>query len=153
MVIYAQRLSNIARLTRSDVVERDDEVFLCIGKEHVLMPEPLGALLRDLPWRRQIGIAGKLHATEWLFPGRQAGRHQHLDYMRVRLGTLGINCRAQRRAALLQLASEVPASVLADMLNLAPSTAAKWVEWAGGNWTNYAADRVSTATVGGGVEP
>jgi hypothetical protein len=141
VVIYAQRLSNIARLTRSDVVERDGGVFIRLGKEHVLMPEPLGALLRDLPWRRQVGIAGKLHTTEWLFPGRQAGRHQHPDYLRVRLNALGVDCRAQRRAALLQLASEVPASVLADMLNLAPSTAAKWVEWAGGNWSNYVATR------------
>ncbi len=141
MVIYAQRLSNIARLTKSDVVERDDEIFIRLGKEDVLMPGPLGVLLRDLPWRRQIGVGGKLHTTEWLFPGRQAGRHQHPGYLRVRLGALGIKCRAQRRAALLQLASEVPASVLGDMLNLSPSTAAKWVEWAGGNWTNYVAHR------------
>ncbi|MBA3630884.1 MAG: hypothetical protein H0W55_14655 [Actinobacteria bacterium] len=104
-------------------------------------PFTLGVLLLDLPWRRQIGIGGKLHTTEWLFPGRQAGRHQHPDYLRVRLGALGVECRAQRRAALLQLASEVPASVLGDMLNLSPSTAAKWVEWAGGNWTNYVAHR------------
>jgi hypothetical protein len=142
VVIYAQRLSYIARLTRADVVERDGEVFIRLGKEDVLMPEPLGPLLRDLPWRRQIGIAGMLHATEWLFPGRQAGRHQHPEYLRVRLSKLGIDCRAQRRAALLQLASQVPAAVLADMLNIAPSTAAKWVDWAGGNWTNYAAERV-----------
>ncbi len=94
-----------------------------------------------------------IHATEWLFPGRQAGRHQHPDYLRVRLGTLGIDCRVQRRAALLQLASEVPASVLADMLNLSPSTAAKWVERAGGNWTNYVADRMSVAMVGGSTIP
>lgn len=145
VVIYAQRLSNVARLTRSDVVECDDESFLRIGKEHVLMPEPLGTLLRDLPWRRQIGIAGKLHATEWLFPGRQAGRHQHPDYLRVRLAALGIDCRAQRRAALMQLASAVPVSVLADMLNLAPSTAAKWADWAGGKWIGYAADRAAAA--------
>jgi len=138
-VIYAQRLSNIAKLTKSDVIERDGEVFVQFGKDHVLMPEPLGTFLRDLPWRRQIGISGKLHAAEWLFPGRQAGRHQHPDYLRVRLGALGIDCRAQRRAALLQLATEVPASVLADMLKLAPSTASKWVEWAGGNWSNYVA--------------
>lgn len=58
------------------------------------------------------------------------------------LGKLGIDCRAECRVALLQLASEIPAAVLADMLNLAPSTAAKWVEWAGGNWTGYVAARV-----------
>lgn len=146
VVIYAQRLSNIVRLARSDVVERDEGVFVRLGKEHVLMPEPLGALLRELPWRRQIGISGKLHTTEWLFPGRQAGRHQHPDYLRVRLGAIGVDCRTQRRAALLQLASEVPASVLADMLNLAPSTTTKWVDWAGGNWTNYVADRTGSMT-------
>lgn len=146
VVIYAQRVSNIARLTRSNIIEREDEVFIRFGKENVLMPEPLAGLLRDLPWRRQIGIAGKLHATEWLFPGRQAGRHQHPEYLRVRLGKLGIDCRAQRRAALLQLASELPASVLADVLNLSPGTAAKWVEWAAGNWGVYVAER----TGGGG---
>jgi hypothetical protein len=151
VVLYAQRLSNIARLTTSDVVERDGEMFIRIGKEDVLMPEPLATLLRRLPRRRQIGIAGKLHATEWLFPGRQAGRHQHPDYLRVRLGNLGIDCRAQRRAALLQLASEVPASVLADVVSLAPSTAAGWVDWAGGNWTNYVADRVPTCELERGV--
>lgn len=144
VVIYAQRLSNIAKLTSSDVVERDEEIFIRLGKEDVLMPGPLGVLLRDLPWRRQIGIGGKLHTTEWLFPGRQAGRHQHPDYLRVRLGALGIECRAQRRAALLHLASEVPASVLADTLNLAPSTASKWVDWAGGTWTNYVAERTGS---------
>ncbi len=147
VVIYAQRLSNIVRLTRSDVVERDGGVFVRLGKEHVRMPEPLGTLLRELPWRRQIGIGGKLHTTEWLFPGRQAGRHQHPDYLRVRLSALGIDCRAQRRAALLQLASQVPASVLADMLNLAPSTTAKWVDWAGGNWTDYAPDRLRPESI------
>lgn len=121
----------------------DGEILLRLGKEQVLMPEPLGTLLRDLPWRRQVGISGKLHATDWLFPGRQAGRHQHPEYLRVRLAKLGIDCRAQRRAALLQLASDVPAYVLADMLNLAPSTAVKWVEWAGGNWAGYVGARVN----------
>ncbi len=61
--------------------------------------------------------------------------------LRVRLASIGIDCRANRRAALLQLSAEVPPAVLADMLNLAPSTAVKWVEWAGGNWSNYLASR------------
>jgi hypothetical protein len=75
-------------------------------------------------------------------PVDQAGRHQHPEYLRVRLAKLGIDCRAQRRAALLQLGSEVPPVVLADMLNLAPSTAMKWVDWAGGNWAHYVAERM-----------
>jgi hypothetical protein len=38
---------------------------------------------------------------------------------------------------ILQLASEVPPAVLADIVDLSPSTAMKWVEWAGGNWIDY----------------
>ncbi len=64
---------------------------------------------------------------------------------------------ANRRAALLQLGAEVPPAVLADMLNLAPSTAMKWVEWAGGNWSNYVAERIRSNTRmdegGGALEP
>lgn len=149
VVIYAQRLSDIARLTRSDVVEREGSVFLRIADQQVLMPEPLGGLLRQLPWRRQVGISGQLpYSEDWLFPGRQAGHHLHPEYLRVRLGALGVDCRTQRRAALLQLAAEVPAAVLADMLGLVYSTATKWVEWAGGNWTNYAAMRSSISPEG-----
>jgi hypothetical protein len=38
---------------------------------------------------------------------------------------------------------DLPAAVLADMLHIHPNTATRWVETAGGNWTNYAAIRVS----------
>lgn len=145
VVIYAQRLTTIAQLTIEDVKESNGEVFVRLGREAVWMPEPLGEFLRQLPWRRQIGISGKLKQSEWLFPGRQAGRHQHPDYLRMRLAGIGIACIPARNAALIHLATEVPAAVIADMLGLHPGTATRWVELAGAKWTGYAADR-STAT-------
>ncbi|MGH2701546.1 MAG: hypothetical protein ACRDJ2_07190 [Actinomycetota bacterium] len=141
VVIYAQRLTNIARLTVGDVSDSNGEVFVRLGKEAVWMPEPLGGFLRQLPWRRQVGIAGKLKQSAWLFPGRQAGRHQHPSYLRTRLARIGIECNPARNAALIQLAGQVPAAVLADMLGLHPNTATRWVELAGGNWAGYAAMR------------
>ena len=36
-------------------------------------------------------------------------------------------------------AAQLPAAVLADLLNLAPTTAVSWVRDAGGDWTRYAA--------------
>jgi len=113
----------------------------------VLMPSPLGELVRALPYRRQVGISGRIPGdSKWLFPGRQAGRHQHPEYIRLRLGRIGISCRSSRNAALLQLARDLPAAVLADMLHIHPNTAIRWVETAGGNWTNYAAARVNLPT-------
>ena len=43
------------------------------------------------------------------------------------------------------LAAQVPAAVLADTLNLAPTTAVKWVSDAGGDWSRYAADLAHAA--------
>jgi hypothetical protein len=49
--------------------------------------------------------------------------------------------RPTRTAALLQLAAEVPAVALADLLAISPGTATGWVKAAGGDWSRYAADR------------
>ena len=57
--------------------------------------------------------------------------------------------RPTRQAALLQLAAELPAPVLADLLGLHANTAVEWVRAARGDWSVYAASgargfRVST---------
>ncbi len=107
---------------------------------------PLDRVLLDLPWRRQVGPSGKVPAAcGWLFPGRQAGLHLDPEYLRARLGDLGIECRASRNAALLQLARELPAAVIADKLSVHRSTADRWVKMAGGDWARYAAERSRTS--------
>jgi hypothetical protein len=47
---------------------------------------------------------------------------------------------AGRRAALTDLAAQLPAAILADLLHLAPGTAVRWMRQAGGDWSRYAAD-------------
>jgi hypothetical protein len=44
-----------------------------------------------------------------------------------------------RRAALIDLAAQLPAAVLADSLNLSPGTAVRWMHQAGADWNRYAA--------------
>lgn len=144
VVLYAQPVARIARLRRSDITDHDGELSLLLGTEPVLMPSPLDELLRRLPHRRQTGPSGTAPAaSQWLFPGRQAGQHQHPEHLRRRLKTIGIDCRANRNAALLQLAAEIPAAVLADTLGITPSTAVRWTQTTAGDWTRYAARRAS----------
>jgi hypothetical protein len=143
VVLYAQPLTRVARLRLDDVVEVDGDIHLNLGKDLVFMPEPLAGFLRQLPWRRQIGPSGHVPGAEqWLFPGRQAGRHQHPDHLAARLRTLDIPNRASRHAALVRLGAQLPAKVLADLLNIHINTAVRWTKTAGGDWTNYAADRI-----------
>ena len=58
-----------------------------------------------------------------------------------RLNALGIYVRSNRNTAMLQLAAELPAVVIADLLGVHTGTATRWVHEASGNWTSYAADR------------
>lgn len=143
VVLYAQPLTRIAKLRIDDVVEIDGDVHVSFGKDLVFMPEPLATFLRQLPWRRQVGPSGHAPgAAQWLFPGRQAGQHQHPDYLANRLRALGISPRKSRTDALIHFGASLPAKVLADLLNLHPNTAVRWVKAAGGDWTSYAAGRI-----------
>ena len=58
----------------------------------------------------------------------------------ARLRALGVRAMPGRRAALIDLAAQLPAAVLADSLNLSPGTAVRWMHQAGADWNRYAAD-------------
>jgi hypothetical protein len=142
VVLFAQPLSRIANLRLADITTAGGQVYLRFGRDPVAMPEPLGGLVRRLPTRQPAGMAGRLPTTAtWLFPGRQPDRPIHPHHLRERLNRLGIRVRPTRTAALLQLAAEVPAVALADLLAISPGTATGWVKAAGGDWSRYAADR------------
>jgi hypothetical protein len=46
-----------------------------------------------------------------------------------------------RKAALFQLAAEMPAPVLAELLGITDTNAADWAKLAARDWTGYLADR------------
>ena len=52
----------------------------------------------------------------------------------------GVRMERQAGVALAQLAAEVPAAVLAELLQLTPGTATRWTRDAGGDWSRYAAE-------------
>jgi hypothetical protein len=81
--------------------------------------------------------------TRWLFPGGLPGRPITAKHLAGRLRRLVIPTQPGRRSALIDLAAQLPADVLADLLNLHPS-AAKWSHEAGGNWSCYTAEIART---------
>ena len=129
----------------SQVSHRDGEVFVRFSQHDVPVPEPLGALLLQLlaHGKSHTGI-GSPPQTRWLFPGGLPGRPITAPRLADRLRTLGIPSQAARRATLLDLAAQLPAAVLADLVNLHPTTAARWTHQARGNWTRYAAELART---------
>jgi hypothetical protein len=143
VLLYAQPLSRVAVMTQDQVaVDADGHVSVRFATHALEIPEPLAALVATLTTgvrHGHIGI-GAPTATPWLFPGHLPGRPITPAQLGNRLAVFGIDARAARRAALLQLAAELPAPVLAGTLGITTATAVDWVKAAGGDWATYAAD-------------
>lgn len=141
MLLYAQPLSRVAVMTIDAVTTTDTGVSVRFGTQVVVVPDPLATHLTTLVATgraHHIGI-GSTAPSRWLFPGHLPGRPITAIRLGQRLGVFGIDARAARRAAQRQLAAQVPAVVLAEMLGIAITTAVHWVHAAGGDWANYAA--------------
>lgn len=144
VLLYAQPVSRITRLTPKNVVQTEESLSVTFGRDPVEIPEPLAELVRQLPQRRRRGSSAYLSdPQQWLFPGGRAGYPISRSQLSRRLAYVGVEVRAARNGALLQLAGEVPPIVLADLLGISINNAVKWVGVASGDWSNYAADRAT----------
>jgi len=141
VLLYAQPLSRITVMSTDQVGVHGRQVTVRFARHDVDIPEPLADLVATLAAtgrQDHVGIAAPA-TTQWLFPGHLPGRPITASRLGARLGPLGIDARAARRAALIQLAAQLPAPVLADSLGITATTATDWVKTAGGDWANYAA--------------
>ena len=141
MLLYAQRPAAISRLTLDDLDTSDGTVRLRLGSVPVVLPEPLATLTRDLAaTRRGHAVLGDQGTSRWLFPGGQPGRPVSADRLGERLRQLGLRPGQARSTALFQLATELPAAVLARLLGIHIKVAVAWQHASAGDWTSYAAD-------------
>jgi hypothetical protein len=141
VLLYAQRMSVISRLTLGHVQAGDGHVLIRLGREPVVLPGPLDALaLQVAATRRGHAAIGNDGTSAWLFPGGQPGQPISAFQLGERLRQLGIRCGQSRSAALFQLATDLPAAVLARMPGIHISVAVQWQRASAGDWTAYAAD-------------
>jgi hypothetical protein len=141
LLLYGQPLTRIAAMTTSQITRRSGETFLRLGRHDVPVPGPLAsAVVQLISGGRSYRGVGSPPATTWLFPGHLPGRPITPARLGERLRAIGIYAQTGRRAALLDLAAQLPAAVLADLLGLHQTTAAKWMHQAGGDWSRYAAE-------------
>jgi len=141
VLLYAQWPAVISRLTTGHVQASDGQVRIRFGPEPILLPEPLAALvLQVAATRRGHAAIGGPDASPWLFPGGQPGRPISASRMAERLRQLGIHSGKARSAALFQLATDLPAAILARLLGIHISVAVAWQRAAAGDWASYAAE-------------
>ena len=137
IVLFAQPVGRVARLTIDDVTITEDAVAIRLGTTPIELPQPLAGHLRDLVTDRRTGAAAAIDEPRWLFHGKAPGRPIHELALSRRLKLIGVDCAAARRSTLLHLAGEIPAAIVAEMLGIHISTATTWAEIAGRPWSDY----------------
>jgi hypothetical protein len=138
VLLYAQPLSRIIRLTVDDVVRDEDQVLLRLGEPPSPVPAPVAdLLLRWIGNRDNMNTATNPN-SRWLFPGRRAGQPMNAGHLGALINELGIPTIAGRSAAIRQHVLEMPAPVVADALGYHPVTTAKLAAQAGDTWSRYA---------------
>ena len=134
MLLYAQPLSRVLRLTVTDLDQQPGSLLLLrLGEPPSPVPDPFAGLLL-----LQAGQAARATST-WLFPGRNPGQPLAYATMFNQLRDLGFPMRTGRISALRELAAQAPAPVIADALGFHHTTAHRQHVNAGATWARYPA--------------
>ena len=151
VLLYGQVPSRIVELTRDHLSTAGSRTYLAFGRQPVLLPPKLAAIVSQLadqaaPGRRPLI---QRDTSQWLFPASQPGTHLDSDRLATLLNArVGIFVRPARGGALCELAADLPAPVLAELLGLSVGTATRWTTLAGRDWTDYLATRAQALPSG-----
>jgi hypothetical protein len=142
LLLYAQPVSRLARLTLDDIIIGDDgQVFIRLGDPPTPVPEPFAAMLTELAANRVNMNTAANPGCQLLFPGQRVGQPLMPIGLRRQLHELGIPLTQARTAAFRQLVLQAPPPVVARSLGFDYGTATEHAIAAGGTWNRYPAAR------------
>ena len=139
VLLYAQPLTRVVRLTVDDVIQDGGQILLRLGEPPSPVPGPVADLLLSWAGNRDNMNTATNRDSRWLFPGRRAGQPMRPDSLAALVNDLGIPTVAGRASAIRQHVLEMPAPVVADALGYHQVTTAKLAAQTGGTWSRYAA--------------
>lgn len=100
LLLYAQPVSRIVRLTLDDIFEDDDQVLIRLGNPPSPVPQPFAALLLDYAAKRSNMRTATNPSSTWLFPGRRANQPLRPEHPASLVHQLGVPTVAGRGAVI-----------------------------------------------------
>jgi hypothetical protein len=141
LLLFAQPVGRISRLTTEHIVDRGDTLALKLGRIPAEIPAPLDDLIRQLVERRHGRAATvPLEEPKWLFHSIYPGQPIDPHTLGRRLKAIGVPPQLARHASLMDIASELPAVVISRLLGFHQSTGDNWTRESQGFGADYAAD-------------
>ena len=108
VLLYAQLLTRVVRLTVDDVLHDGETTLLRLGEPASPLPAPVASLLQEYIAGRANMTTAASPASRWLFPGRRACQPCRPDHLSALLGKAGVPASAARGAAIRQQLLEMP---------------------------------------------
>lgn len=116
VLLFAQPVSRIVRMTTDDVVHDGRNAALRLGDPPTPVPEPVAALLLDYLQALLASTPAINQNSPWLFPGRRPSQPMNPGTLRDALRKLGVPAEKGRTSAIRQLVLQAPAPVIAQAL-------------------------------------
>jgi len=140
-LLFAQPLTRIVAM-RTDQVTADPDGNVLVAFTGIAIPMPpiVDEIIRTHLLQRGKSLY-RSRDTGWLFPGGIPGQHLATENIRAGLVEIGIKPYESRKAALFQLAAEMPAPILAELIGITDSSANDWARLAARPWSSYIATR------------
>ena len=138
LLLYAQPISRVVRLTLDDIVRDDDQVLIRLGDPPSPVPQLFAAMLLDYAADRANMRTATNPGSTWLFPGRRASQPLRPEHLAALVHELGVPTVAGRGAAIRQHVLDMPAPIVADALGYHHVTTTRLAAQAGTTWSRYA---------------
>lgn len=103
------------RYTVDIVQSRCDGMRIVPGEHSSAIAEPIAALFWSYRNQRTTNTG-----TDWLFPGYRDGHPIHPNTLAIRLRVLGIDAQRARNTTLRDLAQQLDARSIADLIDYSP---------------------------------
>jgi hypothetical protein len=145
--LYGLPVSRIVELTTDRFHLDYDAAFLTMGKNPVLLPPKLAALIhKQITEPRQHSRVRRQsdHLPHFLLPGTPPGKPRSTRGVHKLLQQNGLPTVAARNTAMIEAVAELPPIVVSDLLGIHPNTAYGWAKLAQTSWTDYLAACEST---------
>ncbi len=144
VLLYGVTVSSVCSLTVAELTTVKDKTFLALSSHPVLVPPTLAILLHELALSSPPSKSG---TPQYLFPStKRIGSHLSPKPLTKRVNEAGVHVRVNRNGALLTLAQDLPAPVLAELLGLHINTASRWCRIAQRDWSHYLSARTANRT-------
>lgn len=140
-IIHGTALTRVVSLRCEAVTLDGESTYLSLGTDPIKLPDAVGSRLRQLWDTASIGFHEN---NTWLFKGRRPGRHLTTAALSLPLTNRSINIRSAKNVVLLNLARDLPPSVLVDLLGISVFTTERWNAHSGHDWTDYPRVRLTT---------